>query len=127
MGLAEYSHGAMNYAVHLERIDDQAFPKGYYYAHVPSLGLTTHGLGVDGAREAARDLLNLWIAEKRSKGEPVPSPGEFFFSTVELSEDAIQSARSGWQFHRHGAPRCKPSNRTGQYTKAAPLRFIPPE
>ena len=35
---------------------------GYYYAHVPSLGLTTHGLGM----EAARDLLALWIEEKRA-------------------------------------------------------------
>lgn len=81
----------MNYGILLERIDDPAFASGYYYAHIPSLGLTTHGLGLDGAREAARDLLNLWIAEKKSKGEPVPSPGEFFLSTVELSEDALQS------------------------------------
>ena len=79
----------MNYGILLERIDDLAFPKGYYYAHLPSLGLTTHGLGVDGAREAASDLLNLWIAEKRSKGESIPSQGEFFFSTVELSENAV--------------------------------------
>jgi hypothetical protein len=56
----------MNYAILLERIEDQSFPQGYYYAHIPSLGLTTHGLGVGGAREAARDLLNLWIAEKKS-------------------------------------------------------------
>ena len=82
----------MNYAIPLERIDDQSYPKGYYYAHIPSLGLTTHGLGVDGAREAARDLLNVWIAEKKSKGEVVPSPGEFYFSTVELSGNALQSA-----------------------------------
>ena len=82
----------MNYAILLERIDDRSFPRGYYYAHIPSLGLTTHGLGVDGAREAARDLLNLWIAEKKSIGEAVPAPAEFFFSTVELSDNALQSA-----------------------------------
>jgi predicted RNase H-like HicB family nuclease len=82
----------MNYAILLERIDDPSYPKGYYYAHIPSLGLTTHGLGVDGARDAARDLLNLWIAEKKSAGETVPAPGEFFFSTVELSDHALQSA-----------------------------------
>ena len=82
----------MNYAILLERIQDPDFPPGYFYAHIPSLGLTTHGPGVDGAREAARDLLNLWIAEKKSNGEAIPSPGEFFFSTVELSEDALQSA-----------------------------------
>jgi predicted RNase H-like HicB family nuclease len=82
----------MNYAILLERTDDEAFPKGYYYAHIPSLGLTTHGLGVNGARQAAQDLLKLWIAERRSNGEPVPTPGEFFFSTVELAEDALQSS-----------------------------------
>ncbi len=82
----------MNYAILLERIDDQSFPSGYYYAHITSLGLTTHGLGVDGTREAARDLLNLWIAEKKANGEVVPAPGEFFFSTVELSDNARQSA-----------------------------------
>ena len=43
------------------------FAPGYYYAHVPSLGLTTHGLGVEGARQAAADLLRLWIAEKRHR------------------------------------------------------------
>lgn len=80
----------MNYGILLERIEDRAFPSGYYYAHIPSLGLTTHGRGVDGAREAARDLLNLWIGEKRANGEPIPAPGEFFFSTVELKEDALQ-------------------------------------
>ena len=69
----------MNYAVVLERIEDQNFPSGYFYAHIPSLGLTTHGLGVDGAREAARDLLQLSIAEKKSSAEAIPSPGEFFF------------------------------------------------
>lgn len=82
----------MTYAILLERIEDQSFPSGYYYAHIPSLGLTTHGLGVDGAREAARDLLNLWISEKKSSGEDLPSPGEFFFSTIELADDALQSA-----------------------------------
>jgi predicted RNase H-like HicB family nuclease len=81
----------MNYGILLERIDDPAFRSGYYYAHIPSLGLTTHGLGVDGARAAARDLLSLWIGERKSNGEPVPAPGEFFFSTVELSEDALRS------------------------------------
>jgi predicted RNase H-like HicB family nuclease len=82
----------MNYAILLERIEDQTFPKGYYYAHIPTLGLTTHGLGIDGAREAASDLLNLWVAEKKSSDEIVPAPAEYFFSNVELSGDAVQSA-----------------------------------
>ena len=81
----------MHYGILVERVVGDEFPPGYYYAHVPSLGLTTHGLGVEGARQSARDLLSLWIAEKRANSEPIPSPGEFFFSTLEISEDALQS------------------------------------
>jgi predicted RNase H-like HicB family nuclease len=69
----------MNYAVLLERVEDEGFPPGYYYAHIPSLGLTTHGLGLGGARAAADDLLRQWIAEKSAHNETVPSPAEFFF------------------------------------------------
>jgi predicted RNase H-like HicB family nuclease len=82
----------MNYGILFERIEDRDCPAGHYYAHIPSLGLTTHGLGVEGAREAARDLLQQWIAEKRANHESIPTPGEMFFSTLELSEDALQSA-----------------------------------
>ncbi len=82
----------MNYGILFERIEEAGFPVGYYYAHIPSLGLTTHGLGVEGAREAARDLLRQWIAEKRANREPVPAPGELFFSTLELPDDALQGA-----------------------------------
>ncbi len=82
----------MNYGILFERIDDADFPPGHYYAHVPSLGLTTHGLGVEGAREAARDLLQQWIAEKRASHEPVPAPREFFYSTLDFPDDALQSA-----------------------------------
>ena len=57
----------MNFGVLFEKVTDKEFPSGYYYAHVPSLGLTTHGLGIDGARQAAADLLRLWIAEKRRR------------------------------------------------------------
>ena len=82
----------MTYAILLERVEDEGFPPGYYYAHIPSLGLTTHGLGIAGARQAAGDLLQQWIAEKRAHHEPVPSAGEFFFSTVEVPDNALQSA-----------------------------------
>ena len=82
----------MNYGILLERVANEGFPQGYYYAHIPSLGLTTHGMGIEGAREAARDLLVQWIAEKRANHESVPVPGELFFSTLELSEDALQSS-----------------------------------
>jgi len=54
----------MRYAVMFERLPAEEGMPGYYYAHVLSLGLTTHGLGVEGALEAARDLLALWNEEK---------------------------------------------------------------
>jgi hypothetical protein len=30
------------------------------------LSLTTHGLGIEGARASATDLLKLWLSEKRA-------------------------------------------------------------
>ena len=82
----------MNFGVLFEEVTDKNFPPGYFCAHVPSLGLTTHGLGVDGARAAATDLLRLWIAEKHANGETIPPAGETLFSTLELPDDALQSA-----------------------------------
>jgi predicted RNase H-like HicB family nuclease len=79
----------MSYGVLFEPVTDKDFPAGYYYAHIPSLALTTHGLGIDGASEAARDLLQLWIAEKRAQGETVPEPTKFFFSTLDLVDNAV--------------------------------------
>jgi hypothetical protein len=61
----------------LKKIAEPNFPAGYYYAHVPALGLTTHGLGIDGAREAPIDLIKLWIDEKKANGESVNAPSEF--------------------------------------------------
>ena len=82
----------MRFSVVFEKVQDVGFPPGYYYAHLPSLGLTTHGLGIDGARQAASDLLRLWLQEKRSQGEPAPASAETLFGTLEISEDALQSA-----------------------------------
>ena len=58
---------------------------GYYYAHVPSLSLTTHGLGMEGALEAARDLVKLWNDEKRAHGESITPPSETVLATVEIA------------------------------------------
>jgi hypothetical protein len=55
---------AMNLGVLFERVQDAKFPAGYHYAHIPTLGLTTHGLGLEGARQAALDLARLWLDEK---------------------------------------------------------------
>jgi predicted RNase H-like HicB family nuclease len=83
---------AMTFGVLFEKVTDKKLPTGYYYAHVPSLGLTTHGKGVEGARQAAADLLQLWIAEKRANGEKVNASGETLFSTLEVPDDALQGA-----------------------------------
>lgn len=82
----------MNFGVLFEKVTDKDFPSGYYYAHVPSLGLTTHGLGIEGARQAVADLIRLWIAEKHANGEAIPPSSEALFSTLELPDDALQSA-----------------------------------
>ena len=58
----------MRFSVVFERVQDAGFCAGYYYAHVPSLGLTTHGPGIEGARRAAADLLRLWLAKQRAGG-----------------------------------------------------------
>ena len=82
----------MNFGVLFENVQDAGFPPVYYYAHVPSLGLTTHGLGIAGARQAAMDLVQLWLVEKKANGDQIPQATEILFSTIELPDDALQSA-----------------------------------
>lgn len=48
------------------------------------LDLTTHGLGIEGAKEAARDLVKLWIEEKKANGEAVPIEVETLISKIEI-------------------------------------------
>lgn len=64
----------MKYGILLEKICDTDFPKDYYYAHMPSLGLTTHGKGIDGAMNSAKDLVTLWLEEKISNNETIKHP-----------------------------------------------------
>ena len=75
----------MQYAGMLERLPAEEGMPGYYYAHVPSLSLTTHGLGMEGALEAARDLVKLWNDEKRAHGESIAPPSETVLATVEIA------------------------------------------
>ncbi|MEY2467014.1 MAG: hypothetical protein QOD03_1535 [Verrucomicrobiota bacterium] len=82
----------MNFSVVFEKVQEPDFPPGYFYAHIPSLGLTTHGLGVEGARAAAADLLKLWVSEKHANGEKIPASAETLFSTLDIPDDALQSA-----------------------------------
>ena len=65
-------------------------PDGYYYAYIPSFDLTTHGLGIDGAKSAAIDLIKLWIEEKKANGESYPIEDETLISKIEV-EDALFS------------------------------------
>ena len=83
---------SMIYGILFEKIENNELPAGFYYAHVPALGLTTHGKGIEGARAAAEDLVKLWLSEKKAAGEPVDLPSELFFSTIEISESALQGA-----------------------------------
>jgi predicted RNase H-like HicB family nuclease len=82
----------MNFGILFEKVEDKDFPPGYFYAHLPSLGLTTHGLGLDGARKAAYDLARVWLSEKRAQGEPLPTSPEILFSTLHIPDDALQRA-----------------------------------
>ncbi len=81
----------MRYTVILEPINEDDKP-GWYYAHIPSLDLTTHGLGLEGAMESARDLIIGWISELRSCGKEIPVEKQGFVSQIEISEDAIHAA-----------------------------------
>ncbi len=80
----------MKYSVVYEKITDKEFPKGFYYAHIPALDLTTHGEGIEGARLAAIDLAKLWLEEKRANGESISSEGESLFSTIEVNDAVLQ-------------------------------------
>lgn len=74
----------MYYSILVEKIIDGSLPEDYYYAYIPAFDLTTHGLGINGAKEAAIDLLNLWIAEKKANNEPIPVEEESYFTRVEI-------------------------------------------
>jgi predicted RNase H-like HicB family nuclease len=80
----------MRYSVLLEAISETGF-EGFYYAHIPSLGLTTQGKGVEGALEAARELAEVWLAEKRAHGETPPAENAAFFSQIDVP-DAVHGA-----------------------------------
>jgi hypothetical protein len=49
----------MEYSVLMEKITDGSLPDGFYYAHIPALDLTTHGLGIEGAKSAAEEFKEL--------------------------------------------------------------------
>jgi len=85
----KYTEYMRRYSVVFEEINDPGFPAGWYYAMVPTLNLTTHGEGLEGARQAVVELLELWFAEKQAHGEDIPQESGVFFTQVEIP-DALQ-------------------------------------
>jgi len=79
----------MRYSVLLEPINDPEF-QGYYYAHVPTLDLTTHGQGIEGAIAAAQELVEAWVEEKRSRGESVPVETKSLIAQVEIPDAVLR-------------------------------------
>ncbi len=77
----------MRYSVLIEAVNETGF-EGYYYAHVPSLDLTTHAQGIEGALQAAQELVEAWVAEKRAHGETIPTEGHSVIAQIEVA-DAI--------------------------------------
>ena len=80
----------MRYSVLLEPINEPEF-QGYYYAHVPTLDLTTHGHGIEGAIAAAQELIEAWIGEKRARGEGVPIEAKSLVAQVEIPDAVLRS------------------------------------
>jgi predicted RNase H-like HicB family nuclease len=81
----------MRYTVILEATNEPENP-GWYYAHIPALELTTHGMGPEGALAAARDLVTGWLAELRREGKEIPVETASFVSHIEITDDAIHAA-----------------------------------
>jgi predicted RNase H-like HicB family nuclease len=79
----------MRYSVLLEPINEPEF-QGYYYAHIPTLDLTTHGQGIEGAIAAAQELIEAWIGEKRSRGESVPIEARSLIAQVEIPDALLR-------------------------------------
>lgn len=77
----------MRYSVLIEAVNEAGF-EGYYYAHIPSLDLTTHGLGIEGALHAAQELAEAWVTEKQAHGEAVPAERHSVIAQIEVG-DAI--------------------------------------
>ena len=79
----------MRYSVFLEPVNEPEF-QGYYYAHIPTLDLTTHGQGIEGALAAAKELMETWIAEKRAHGEPVPIEDKSLIAQVDVPDALLR-------------------------------------
>lgn len=79
----------MRYSVFLEPVNELEF-QGYYYAHIPTLDLTTHGQGIEGALAAAQELVEAWVAEKKARGESVPVETKSLIAQVEVPDALLR-------------------------------------
>lgn len=86
--VANVDAATLRYTVVIEPTHEPDRP-GWFYAHVPTLDLTTHGEGVEGALAAARDLVAGWVAELRAAGKDVPREDGAFVTQVEVRGDAL--------------------------------------
>ena len=62
---------------------------GFYYAHILILGLTTQGKGVVAALLAARELAEVWVAEKCAHDEVPPTEKNTFVGHIELPDAVV--------------------------------------
>ncbi len=79
----------MRYSVFLEPVKEPEL-QGYYYTRIPTLDLTTHGQGIEGALAAAKELMEAWIAEKRAHGDPVPIEEISLIAQVEVPDALLR-------------------------------------
>jgi predicted RNase H-like HicB family nuclease len=80
----------MRYSVLIEAINEPGF-EGYYYAHVPTLDLTTQGEGIEGAIAAAQELIEAWVEEKRSRGEKIPVESKSLITQIEIADAVLRT------------------------------------
>jgi len=80
----------VRYSVLIESVIEEGF-EGYCYAHIPSLDLTTHGEGIEGALQAAQELVEAWVAEKQAHGEAIPKERRSVIAQIEVADAVLRS------------------------------------
>ena len=78
----------MRLSVVLNPVREPEF-EGYYDAHIPTLDLTTHGKGIEGALAAAQELSEAWVAEKQVHDEAVPVEDGALTAYVEVADAVL--------------------------------------
>lgn len=85
----ESGEDGVRFSVLMQPVNEPDF-EGYYYAHIPSLDLTTHGLGIEGALKAAQELAEAWLAEKRAHGEAIPTERNPVIAQIEVADALLR-------------------------------------